>query len=89
MRPVDQSADFGAGATGPAADFTPHANLKKWAAFDPPLRDRSAGGCCMRNVSCKECGVVLGSTDDPVDAFLIALRHRRDIRRKTRRIIRP
>jgi len=49
----------------------------RWAAFDPPLRNPGLGGCCARKVLCVACGESLGSTDDPVDALLIAWKHRR------------
>lgn len=49
----------------------------RWAAFDPPMRNPGFGGCCTRKVVCVACGESLGTTDDPIDALLIAWRHRR------------
>jgi hypothetical protein len=52
----------------------------RWAVFDPPLRIPGQSGCCTRHVLCLQCGGPLGTTNDPVDAFLIAWRHRRQVR---------
>jgi len=49
----------------------------RWAAFDPPMRHPGLGGCCSRKVLCVACGEALGAADDPVDALLIAWRHRK------------
>jgi len=56
----------------------------RWAAFDPPLRHPGLGGCCMRKVMCVTCGQAVGAADDPIDALLIAWRHRRGERRRRR-----
>lgn len=52
----------------------------RWAAFDPPLRNPGQSGCCTRHVLCLSCGGPLGTTNDPVDALLIAWRHGRKVR---------
>ncbi|MGH9018613.1 MAG: hypothetical protein ACRDY1_12760 [Acidimicrobiales bacterium] len=52
----------------------------RWASFDPPLRHPGLGGCCSRKVLCAQCGTAVGTTNDPVDALLIAWRHRRERR---------
>jgi hypothetical protein len=56
----------------------------RWVSFDPPLRHPGLGGRCSRKVLCGACGEAVGTTDDPVDALLIAWRHRKD-----RRLARP
>ena len=53
----------------------------RWVAFDPPLRIPGLGGCCTRKVLCLACGESVGATNDPVDAVLIAWRHRKTGRR--------
>ena len=55
----------------------------RWASFDPPFRNPGLGGSCIRKVLCISCGEPLGSADDPVDALLLAWRHRK-IRRAPR-----
>jgi hypothetical protein len=52
----------------------------RWAAFDPPLRNPGQSGCCTRQVLCRACGGAVGTTNDPIDALLIAWRHRRQVR---------
>lgn len=54
--------------------------LWRWLAFDPPMRDPGARGCRQRTISCTTCGCGLGTTDDPVDAVMMAWRHRRELR---------
>jgi hypothetical protein len=61
----------------------PH-RLWRWAAFDPPLRSPGGRGCCPRQVSCRACGLVLGTTEDPIDALLVAWRHGRAERTRTK-----
>ncbi len=61
-----------------------HPRINKWAQFDPPLRDPGSRGCSERSVYCRTCGEVLGTTDDPLDACLIAWRHLREVRRRSR-----
>ena len=63
----------------------PHGVLMwRWLSFDPPMRDPSSRGCRTRHVSCVACHCALGSTDDPMEAFLIAWRHRRALRSSPR-----
>jgi hypothetical protein len=72
-------------AKAPAAAGAHHHPLVPlWLRFSPSLRDRSAGGHCLREISCGRCGEVLGSTDDPVDAFFMGVVHRRASRRMRR-----
>jgi hypothetical protein len=52
----------------------------RWAAFDPPLRKPGHAGCCSRRVLCLTCGNPLGTTNDPIDALLLAWRHGRKAR---------
>lgn len=66
-----------------------HPRIYRWAQFDPPLRDPAARGCPERTVYCRTCGEVLGMTDDPVEACLIAWRHRRQVRRRTKERMAP
>lgn len=66
-----------------------HPRINRWAQFDPPLRDPSARGCQYRTIYCRTCGEVLGATDDPLDACLIAWRHHREVRRRSRRRVAP
>ena len=61
-------------------DAPHHFRLWRWVVFDPPMRDHQARGCRTREVSCSACACSLGRTDDPLDAFLIAWRHRRTVR---------
>jgi hypothetical protein len=56
----------------------------RWAAFDPPLRNPRFSGCCMRKVLCLACGEAVGATDDPIDALLLAWRHRKADRTQPR-----
>lgn len=56
----------------------------RWAAFDPPLRNPAVGSGCSRKVLCVACGASLGTTTDPLDALLIAWRHRRQRRSPSR-----
>jgi hypothetical protein len=56
----------------------------RWAAFDPPMRHPGLGGCCKRKVLCNTCGQAVGTADDPIDALLIAWRHRRGERHRDR-----
>lgn len=73
-------------ADAPVPRRLPHPRLWRWAAFDPPLRNRTAPACCRREVRCGICGgMVVGVTSDPVDAILIAWRHAKEIRRARRR----
>ncbi|MGA2520462.1 MAG: hypothetical protein ABSG81_06550 [Acidimicrobiales bacterium] len=59
----------------------PHGvRLWQWLVFDPPMRDPLSRGCRIRHVSCTACRCALGSTDDPLDAVLLAWRHRRQSR---------
>ncbi|HMK62406.1 MAG TPA: hypothetical protein VK386_02205 [Acidimicrobiales bacterium] len=58
-----------------------HPRLWQWARFDPPLRDPQAGAGARREVSCRVCGAQFGHSEDPVDALLVAWRHRRHMRR--------
>lgn len=66
-----------------------HPRIFSWAQFDPPLRDPGARGCPERSVYCRTCGQVLGTTDDPLDAFLIAWRHHREVRRRSKQRMAP
>jgi hypothetical protein len=54
-----------------------HGRIWGWAAFDPPLRDPRSPLRATRQVWCRVCGTQLGEGDDPVDAILVAWRHRR------------
>jgi hypothetical protein len=58
-----------------------HARIWRWVAFDPPMRDPAGMGCRTRQVTCTSCRCDLGRTDDPLDAFMIAWRHRKQLRR--------
>jgi hypothetical protein len=58
-----------------------HFRFWRWLSFDPPMRDPGSRGCRNRAVSCQTCSRDLGTTDDPVDGFLLAWRHRRAVRR--------
>jgi hypothetical protein len=49
----------------------------RWASFDPPMRHPGLGGACTRKVSCLACGQPVGSSNDPIDALLMAWRHRK------------
>lgn len=67
-------------AEGDESVSTRHGRLWRWVSFAPSWRDPTATGSCLRVVMCRICGTVLGETRDPVDALLIARRHRRDAR---------
>lgn len=54
--------------------------ISAWVEFRPGLRDRHAGVCCQRAVRCTVCDVELGTATDPVEAMLVARRHRREVR---------
>lgn len=58
-----------------------HGRVWRWVSFEPSWRDPCATNSCQRVVLCRICGTVLGETRDPVDALLIARRHRRTVRR--------
>ncbi|HTT87035.1 MAG TPA: hypothetical protein VMF60_06695 [Acidimicrobiales bacterium] len=78
----EAAADGLGGPQGPAVSppdpaFSHTHRLWRWVAFDPPLRNPHFRGCCARTVSCRACGEVIGTTDDPLDALLIAWRHGR------------
>jgi hypothetical protein len=60
-----------------------HARFWRWLVFDPPMRDAASRGARKRAVSCNACRCDLGSTDDPLDGFFMAWRHRRVIRRRS------
>lgn len=63
----------------------PHAlRLWRWLSFDPPMRDPAWRGCRTRELSCTMCHCALGSTDDPMEGFLMAWRHRRQLRHQPR-----
>jgi hypothetical protein len=68
-------------APQPAGDGMAHPRLWHWVRFDPPLRDPQAGAGSGREVSCRVCGARLGHGDDPVEALMVAWRHRRHMRR--------
>ncbi|HUY21132.1 MAG TPA: hypothetical protein VMV22_02205 [Acidimicrobiales bacterium] len=57
-----------------------HVRMWRWVVFDPPMRDHTARGCRMREVSCAACNCALGTIDDPLEGFLLAWRHRRTTR---------
>ena len=48
-----------------------------WVLFDPPLRDPRALSATEFQISCRVCGSVLGSAQDPVGALHLAWRNRR------------
>jgi hypothetical protein len=68
-------ADYGERVRSLAA--THGRRVWRWAAFDPPMRHPGLGGCCTRKVLCLTCGKAVGTADDPIDALLIAWRHRK------------
>lgn len=72
------------GTVSPPAALSHGHRLWRWAAFDPPLRNPHFRGCCARTVSCRACGEAIGTTDDPIDALLIAWRHGRAQRLRLR-----
>lgn len=53
--------------------------MSAWARFEPGLRDSRAGVCCRRTVTCTICDLELGQARDPVEAVLLARRHRREV----------